>query len=241
MVSDVHGNAPALEAVLAAVEQARPDLVVFGGDLTWGPLPEATLALVEPLAETALFLRGNADRALVEYATETAVDEPSERARWLVSQHDGPALRFLERFVQQATVDVAGLGAVRFCHGSPRGDTELVTFATPEQRMRALLEGVDERVLVTAHTHVQFDRVVAGARSVNAGSVGMAYEGRPGAYWALLGPDVELRRTDYDVDEAVRRYRARGDPGAEAMVEILLEPPTRDEVAEHAERLEFSE
>jgi predicted phosphodiesterase len=138
-------------------------------------------------------------------------------------------------------VEVDGLGAVRFCHGSPRGDTELVTFATPERRMRDLLAGVEERVLVTAHTHVQFDRRVAGVRSINAGSVGMPYEGRAGAYWALLGPDVELRRTEYDVDESARRYRESGDPSAEAMVEILLLPPTREEVAENAERLEFSE
>jgi putative phosphoesterase len=241
VISDVHGNAPALAAVLAEIEEERPELVVFGGDLTWGPLPEETLALVEPLATSAVFVRGNADRAIVEHSTGTARDEPTERARWLVERHPAEARAFLADFVEQTTVDVFGLGPVRFCHGSPRGDTELVTFATPEKRMRALLEGVDERVLVTAHTHVQFDRRIAGVRSVNPGSVGMPYEGRAGAFWALLGPDVELRSTDYDVDETVRRYRASDDPSAEAMVEILLEPPTRDEVAEHAERLEFSE
>ncbi len=71
----------------------------------------------------------------------------------------------------------AGLGPVRFCHGSPRSDEELVTFATPETRIRALMEGVPERVLVSAYTHIQFDREVAGIRSVNPGSVGMPYEG----------------------------------------------------------------
>ena len=142
--------------------------------------------------------------------------------------------------MESAVVDVEGLGAVRFCHGSPRSDEELVTPETPEPRMRALLEGVEERVLVTAHTHLQFDRTIAGVRSVNPGSVGMPYEGEPGAFWALLGPDVDLRRTPYDLDEAVRRYRASGDPLAEQMVEILLEPPSPAEVIEHAERLEFS-
>jgi predicted phosphodiesterase len=241
VLSDVHGNAPALAAVLEELEHAQPDLVAFGGDLTWGPLPEETLALVEPLAETALFVRGNADRAVVEYATGAAADEPSERASWIVARHTQEALRFLGRFVEQETVDVDRLGPVRFCHGSPRGDTELVTFATPEARVREFMDCVDERLVVTAHTHVRFDRGVAGIRSVNGGSVGMPYEGRPGAYWALVGPDVELRRTEYDVDEAVRRYRESGDPSAEAMVEILLEPPTPEEVVEHAERLEFSE
>jgi hypothetical protein len=106
--------------------------------------------------------------------------------------------------------------------------------------MRALLDGVDERVLVTAHTHLQFDRRVVGVRSVNAGSVGLPYMGEPGAFWALLGPDVELRKTPYDLDEAVRRYRESGDPLADQMVEMLLDPPKPAEVIEHAEALEFA-
>jgi len=106
--------------------------------------------------------------------------------------------------------------------------------------MRALSAGLSERVLVSAHTHVQFDRRVAGLRSINAGSVGMPYEDRPGAYWALLGPDVELRRTDYPPEAATVAYRATDDPLAEEMVELLEKPPSRDEIIEQAEELEFS-
>ena len=198
---------------------------MFGGDLTWGPLPAETIELVRPYADRAIFIRGNAERMLLELAAGET--EPSgDRDRWMAQQHDAAALEVLGGFVESAVVDVEGLGAVRFCHGSPRSDEELVTSGTPEARMRALLEGVEERVLVTAHTHLQFDRRVAGVRSVNAGSVGMPYQGEPGAFWALLGPDVDLRRTPYDVDVAVERYRASGDPAVEQMVEILLEPPT---------------
>ena len=239
VISDVHGNATALEAVLAEVEGAEPALLVFGGDLTWGPLPAETLELVRPFSDRAIFIRGNAERMVLELAAGET--EPSgDRDGWMAQQHDAAALQLIGGFVESAVVDVEGLGPVRFCHGSPRSDEELVTSATPEARMRALLEGVDEGVLVTAHTHLQFDRSVAGVRSVNAGSVGMPYQGEPGAFWALLGPDVELRRTLYDVDLAVERYRATGDPAVEQMVEILLEPPTPAEVIEHAERLEFS-
>jgi len=99
---------------------------------------------------------------------------------------------------------------------------------------------VPERVLVTAHTHVQFDRSVAGVHSINPGSVGMPYETRPGAYWALLGPRVELRRTDYDIDEAASRYRATDDPLREEMIETLRSPPAPDEVIAYAERMEFA-
>ena len=104
----------------------------------------------------------------------------------------------------------------------------------------AMTADVSERVLVTAHTHVQFDRVVAGVRSINAGSVGMPYEGRGGAFWAILGAEVDLRTTEYSLEFAAERYRASGDPLAEQMVDLLFTPPTREEVIEHAERLEFS-
>jgi predicted phosphodiesterase len=242
VLSDVHGNAVALEAVLRDVADADPDLVVFGGDLTWGPLPKATRALVAPFEQWALFLRGNAERALAEAAAvDGSGDALGARERWLLRHHSPDLRAFIAGFVESAVVDIDGLGPVRFCHGSPRSDEELITFATPEARMRALLEGVGERVLVSAHTHIQFDRQVAGIRSVNPGSVGMPYEGRPGAaFWALLGPGVELRHTDYDLDEAVRRYRGTDYPQIEEMVEILVEPPAPAEVVEHAERLEFS-
>lgn len=235
MLSDVHGNALALETVLAGLEAEGVDLVVFGGDLTWGPEPLETLALVRSSTVPALFVRGNAERALLEPS-----EDPTDRERWLAGLHSAADLEFVSGFPERLSVDVAGLGPVCFCHGSPRSDEELVTPKTPAARMRALSEGIAEPVLVTAHTHLQFDRKVAGLRSVNAGSVGMPYEGRPGAYWALLGPDVELRRTEYSLEEAAARYRATGDPLAEEMVETLLNPPSRDELVEHAERLEFS-
>jgi predicted phosphodiesterase len=235
VLSDVHGNAVALEAVLAELGDVAPDLVVFGGDLTWGPQPEATLELVAGLDIPTLFVRGNAERALLEPSSE-----PTERERWLLERHTADALELISTFAATVSVDVDGLGPVRFAHGSPRSDEELVTPKTPAARMRELAAGIDERVLVTAHTHLQFDRRVAGIRSLNAGSVGMPYEDRPGAYWAVLGPDAALRRTEYPVERAAELYRASGDPLAEQMVELLVSPPTREELIEHAEALEFS-
>ena len=125
-------------------------------------------------------------------------------------------------------------------HGSPRDVEELVTPGTPAERMHELLEGVDEPVLATAHTHLQFDRRVAGVRSLNPGSVGMAYGAGPVACWALLGPDVELRRTAYDVAAASAAWRASGNPNADGLADILLDPPGEAEVIEHAEARRFS-
>ena len=235
VVSDVHGNVVALEAVLADLAAHEPELVVFGGDLTWGPLPEETLAAVKALDVPARFVRGNAERALLEPSAE-----PTGREVWLRERHSPEALAFLASFRPRVGVEVEGLGRVCFCHGSPRSDEELVTPETPADRIRELASGISERVLVTAHTHLQFDRSVDGIRSINAGSVGMPYEERHGAYWAVLGPDVHLLRTEYSLDDAVERYRASGDPLAEQMIEILVAPPTREEVIEHAERLVYS-
>jgi predicted phosphodiesterase len=232
VVSDVHGNAVALAAVLAELEREQPDLIVFGGDLTWGPLPVETFALASGL--NARFVRGNAERAVLENKSST------EREQWMQANHTPEMREFLAGFEQHVAVAVDGLGPVRVCHGSPRTDEECVTPETPEARVREFSEGIDERVIVTAHVHIQFDREVAGIRSVNAGSVGLPYEGRPGAYWALLGPEVDLRRTEYDLDEAVVRYRATDIPGVEEIVELMVSPPEPREVIDHAEQVVFA-
>ena len=232
VISDVHGNAVALTAVLEEIEREQPDLIVSCGDLTWGPLPEETYELARGL--DARFVRGNADRAVLENVSET------EREQWMQARHTDEIREFLAGFEEQVVVEIDGLGPVRFCHGSPRSDEECVTPETPEERVREFSEGVDERVIVTGHVHIQFDREVVGIRSVNSGSVGLPYEGKPGAYWALLGPDVELHCTEYDVEETIERYRQSGQPGVEQIVEMMVEPPEPREVIEHAEKVIFA-
>jgi putative phosphoesterase len=238
VLGDVHGNALALEAVLAELREADVDLVVWTGDLSWGGEPGATLDLVRSVDRPSLYVRGNAERALAELRAGREVQ--TEREQWMLDGHSDDQLDFVETFEHSHTVDIDGLGPTLFTHGSPRTDEELLTAETPEPRVAAATEGIAEQVLVTGHTHSQYDRNVAGIRAVNPGSVGMPYEHRPGAYWALLGPEVELRRTEYDVASAAARLRASGFPDCEPLVENLLEPPTPAEMIEHAEKLEFS-
>jgi putative phosphoesterase len=232
VIADVHGNAPALRAVLDEIERENVDSIVSCGDLTWGPLPEETYELARGL--NARFVRGNADRAVLERVSET------DRERWMQEHHSEELRDFLATFEETVSIDIDGLGAVRLCHGSPRSDEECVTPGTPEARVREFSANVDEKVIVTAHVHMQFDREVAGIRSVNAGSVGLPYEDGPGAYWALLGPTVEFRRTDYDVDATIERYRAAGYPSMEQIVELMLTPPPRDEVIAFGEERVFA-
>ncbi len=239
VVGDVHGNATALAAVLEEVRREDVDLVVWTGDLSWGWEPAAALELVRALELPSRYVRGNAERALLELR-DGAVESPSERERWMLDSHAGSDLDFAATFEHAHSVEIDGLGQTYFTHGSPRSDEELLTAGTPEERLAAATGEIEERVLVTGHTHAQYDRNVAGVRALNPGSVGMPYEGKPGAYWALLGPDVELRRTEYDVDEAIARLRASGIPDPEQLVEVITKPPTPAELIEHAEQLEFS-
>jgi predicted phosphodiesterase len=233
-----------MEAVAREVLASRPDALVFCGDLTWGPMPEETWRVVRELrdsvGESVFYVRGNAERALAELRTGAQGRRPTVRERWMLARHAEGTLDAFEAFSTTVTLNVMGLGSTRFCHGSPRSDEELITPGTPDERMRALLDQVGERVLVSAHTHVQFDRRVVGIRSINPGSVGMPYQGTAGAYWALLGPDVEHRRTDYDLGAAVAACRASDDPLAEAIVETLTTPPAPAEAIAAAEALRCS-
>jgi predicted phosphodiesterase len=195
-------------------------------------LPNETLAIVRALDTPARFVRGNADRMV-------GTDE-SDRGRWLAAVHGEENVRLVNGFDPYVVADVDGLGPTRFVHGSPRSDEECVTPRTPEERVSEFMADVPERVVVTAHVHVSYDRVVGGVRLVGPGSVGRPYEGERGARWALLGPDVDLRRTEYDYEAAAELYRASGIPAVEDDVQMLLEPITRDEIIEHAEARVFA-
>jgi predicted phosphodiesterase len=120
---------------------------------------------------------------------------------------------------------------VLFCHGTPRSETEVFTRLTSEDRLRPIFEGLDASVVVCGHTHMQFDRMIGRTRVVNAGSVGMPF-GKPGAYWVLLGPVVELRHTHYDLPQAADSFRKSSYPLAPDNAQNLLEPPTEHKMLE---------
>ncbi len=244
-IYDIHGNLPALEAVLAGLESVSPDLIVVGGDVVAGPMPAEVMDRLVALRDSICFIRGNADREVVAaydaelYADLIDMADAAERvAAYAASKIDREHRDLLASFAERLIVDIEGLGQVLFCHGSPRSDEEIVTAATTEGRLREILIGVDQDLIVCGHTHAQFDRGVGGKRVVNAGSVGMPYQGKPvGGFWLLLGTDsVSLRCSDYDLNRAVGRIRATGYPEAEDMAEILLEPPNPERVADFFEQ-----
>jgi predicted phosphodiesterase len=202
---DIHGNLAALEAVLAEVPGDAT--IVVGGDIcAGGRQPSETLARLRGLGDRVAWLRGNSDRELYPGEAGLAPQEVVEDARAKLSEEE---IGFL-----YGLPPTQRIGDVLYCHASPRNDVDIFTERTPEERIAFLFEGLDVPVVACGHTHTQYERIVAGIRVVNAGSVGMPYEEEPGAYWLL---DLVHRRTPYDGaelqasrEEAVAEFTDRG-------------------------------
>ncbi|WP_030266797.1 metallophosphoesterase family protein [Streptomyces violens] len=219
VLSDIHGVAPALEAVLAEPDVRAARTVVLTGDLLSGPLPRETLDLLRGLGDRAVWLAGNGERELIASHRDHRAPAPDAITPWAAGQLSPADIEHLAALPATVTLDVPGLGPVLFCHATPRDDTEVVLADSRRERFAEVLAGVADgvRTVVCGHTHMPFVRIAHGRLVVNPGSVGMPY-GRPGAHWALLGPGdgaVTLRRTPYDREAACARIAAEsGFPGA---------------------------
>jgi putative phosphoesterase len=226
---DIHGNLPALEAVLQDVRRAGVDRIVVGGDVVPGPMPRETLECLTGLDLPLAFIQGNGDREAIA-PTGAVPASFMEAMRWNAAQLRPEDQRQLASWPLTRRERIAGLGDVLFCHATPRNDTEIFTRQTPDASLLPIFGTLDVSLAVCGHTHMQFDRTVGSVRVVNAGSVGMPF-GAPGAYWLLLGPDVELRRTSYDLEDAARRIRATNYPQAgEFASRNVLAPPSETEI-----------
>jgi len=243
---DIHGNLPALEAVLQDIRQAGVDQVVVGGDVVPGPMPRETLRRLLDLDLPVQFIHGNCELAVLAQmaATETGVvtywgttsgaplPEPNrEVMRWTAQQLQPEYEPVFASWPKTLRLEIGGLGQVLFCHSTPRSETEVFTRLTSEDRLLPLFEGLQVSVVVCGHTHMQFDRMIGRTRVVNAGSVGMPF-GDPGAFWVLLGPDVQLRHTSYDLTKAAERIRATPYPQAQEDAQNILQPPSEAEMLE---------
>ncbi len=233
---DIHGNLPALEAVLDEVRKAGVNHVVVGGDVVPGPMPCETIGLLRDLDLPVQFILGNGDREVVGWRrgqeSDVIPESYRETMRWVARQLHPDEETLLAGWPETVQVHVDGLGEVLFCHATPRNDTEIFTRQTAEERLRPIFDGLNVPLVVCGHTHMQFDRTIGKTRVVNAGSVGMPFS-EPGAYWLLLGPDVQLRHTSYNLANAVDRIRATKYPQAEAFAtRNVLQPPSEREMLE---------
>ena len=230
---DVHGNLPALEAVLAEVRRAEVDRVVVGGDVLPGPMPRECLALLRGLEVPIAAIRGNGESAvLAEWAgSDSGVPEAvRQMIRWTAGRISPADLEVVAGWPATLELELPKLGRVLFCHATPRSDHETFTCETPEEELLPVFADVQADVVVCGHTHMPFDRTIGGIRVLNAGSVGMPF-GRTGADWLLLGPGVQRRHTDYGLEQAAERLAATEYPDASAFAERhVLHPPSEEEM-----------
>jgi predicted phosphodiesterase len=211
---DVHGNAAALEAVLAAARADRAEAYAIGGDLAlFGPEPAACVESLQALPG-ALFVQGNTDRYLAE-------GRPDAPVQWTLARLGEARTAWLAALPTRQRLAAHDALVV---HATPRGDEEVLNEGTPEAEAAAMVAGVQERTLLVGHVHVQYRRTLGELTVINPGSVGLPFDGDRGAAWAMLDGDrIELRRTPYDVDAQITAVEGSDNPARELVARRLRE------------------
>lgn len=239
-IYDIHGNLPALKAVLDDIQKEGVDWMLVGGDVVPGPMPVQTLDCLLSLDIPTVFVRGNGDREVVaSYNGKENLSLPEqalEAIRWTAAQLTPDYIMIMEEWQEKYTCYVPGMGEILFCHATPQNDTDIFTKRTPVEKLLPIFEGNHSPMIVCGHTHMQFDREIGTKRVVNAGSVGMPF-GEPGAYWLLIENDFQLRKTDYDVEETARIISATRYPDAvNFAANFILLPPSEETMLEVFDR-----
>ncbi len=239
---DIHGNLPALEAVLDDVRRADVDRVVVGGDVVPGPMAREALACLLDFDRPVQFIHGNCEVAILTQlaGADPGLPEPVRRSmQWTADTLSSEHRSALAAWPRTMRLDIPGIGEVLFCHGTPRHENEIFSAQTAEDRLVPVFAELDVPLVVCGHTHMQFDRTVGATRVVNAGSVGMPF-GEPGAYWLLLGPDVALRHTSYDLRDAAERVGTTDYPQASDFARDILAPRAAEEMLQLFTRVELA-
>jgi predicted phosphodiesterase len=234
VLNDIHGNLPALEVVLGEARKAGIDRIVVGGDVFPGPMPHLVLRALRDTGIPVDFIYGNGEIAVRQYLAGQVPKLVPEPYRPLIAfgagQLDEAERKAVESWPMTLRLNVSPLGEVLFCHATPRNENEIFTHVTAEERLIPIFAVANAALVVCGHTHMQFDRMVGKTRVVNAGSVGMPF-GPAGADWLILGPDVELRHTNYNLEAAAQRIRQCDYPGAdEFATKYVLNPPSMEEI-----------
>lgn len=237
---DIHGNLPALEAVLEEMQHLSVDQVIAGGDVLSGPMQVECIERLSALSAPVHYLMGNSDREVVaaRHGNENkkvplfALEMLRWSARQLAPEHE----QWIATWPKTVTLEIPHLGRVLFCHATPQDDNQIFTARTDEARLLPIFDPANADVVVCGHTHMQFDRMIGKTRVINAGSIGMPF-GRPGADWLLVGPRIDLRHTQYDRESARRRIAGTGFPTTSEF--DMLNPPAAEKMLELYSKVEL--
>jgi putative phosphoesterase len=225
IVTDIHGNLPALEASLAVIDQIGVDAVYCGGDLVgYGPHPNEVCELIGQRAIPTIY--GNYDYAIARelddcgcaYVTAHDRELGQRSVAWTLEHTDQAAKQFMRALPFDLRFEV-GDSSIHLVHGSPRKVNEYLFENKPASLYERLAKAEDVDMLVFGHTHKPWIATYDGVRFVNCGSVGKPKDGDPRAGFAILESDdtgrvtASIQRVPYDAEAVAREVQAAGLPG----------------------------
>jgi putative phosphoesterase len=240
---DIHGNLPALEAVLQEIERSDVNQIVAGGDIILGPMSRECLDRLLTIDLPVQFIQGNCEISVLAEMTGKAQyplpKQVLETIRWTADQLNNEDAELMASWPKTFNVEIPGLGTVLFCHATPRNENECFTKLTPEEKLLPIFNDLNVDLVICGHTHMQFDRMVGSVRVVNAGSIGMPF-GKPCAHWLLLEPDIKFKHTTYDLIKAADTIQNTGYPQAKDFASNnILNPPSEEKMLEVFARVEL--
>lgn len=212
-LSDIHANAPALEACLDHARDRGAERFLVAGDLVGkGPFPGDVLDRLAQL--DAATVRGNVDRRVLTVDPDLEAGMP----RWTAAQLSDEQIGYLETLPAEMELELAGQRLL-LVHGSPVHDTDFIFPSITPQGLASKLGGREPDVLICGHSHLPFERAIGEVHVVNAGTVGLPYDGDPRPSYGMLdlepsSVDATVHRFEYDVEAVVERIEAEGTPGA---------------------------
>ncbi|NLX18283.1 MAG: metallophosphoesterase family protein [Desulfobulbus sp.] len=215
LISDIHGNFPALEAVgRAAAGAACTHILNCGDSLVYAPFPNETIDWLR--AHRVLSIRGNTDDRVIKLLMGKSLKKPAKPEKRIMYTSSADLLTpenaaYLVALPRKRIVRCGQISLGLF-HGSPTDHEEFLTPSTPEERFEQLTRETTCTIVVTGHSHTPFYRIVRGVHFINPGSVGRMFDGCPEASFALLsmtGNHIDVRhyRVAYDIESVVTALR----------------------------------
>ncbi|MEQ9425908.1 MAG: metallophosphoesterase family protein [Cyclobacteriaceae bacterium] len=232
---DIHGNLPALEAVIAEVGQLEVDEIIVGGDVVVGPMSKECLELLLNIDNPIKFIYGNCEVAVLDVADNKPLtnlpQNVVEDIFWTTNSLSAGQLQEIRKWPKIVVSDIPGIGKTLFCHATPRNENEIFTILTVEEKLLPIFNSCDADIVICGHTHMQFDRMVGSKRIVNAGSVGMPF-GKTGAYWLYIDTDFHLKCTTYNLNLAEKSILQTGYPHPDDFIKSITTPQSEETMLE---------
>ncbi len=229
-ISDVHGNAVALEAVLEDIKKKNIEKICFLGDLCYrGPEPKKSLDLVRSLQ--ADVIKGNADEWVVRGVNQgevpdRALELMNKERDWIVSKLEPSDIDYLKNLPTDMSIEEQGVMIHAF-HATPTNLFEVVNSNSEDNVLiEKLMTKNDSQIYIYAHIHKPYIRYINGKVILNIGSVGLPFDGVAKSSYGIItieenGFSTSIERVHYDIEKVVEQYNDSEYPNAEMMIQVL--------------------